>query len=581
MHMKYIKPTTPLKPIRFALIIVIILGAFLLSSCSAIATAFMQSETYLNDLEGIEDETQAETPLSGGQITVAMPTAVSSFNPLKVRNINMANLFTLVFESPLTLDTEGRIRGELVENWTVDTSGMVWTFYLRKDIQWHNGFGELTADDFVYTMDLIKKYNSDESIYSRYNRRIGDYYALDKYTFVLNTIDPLIDPNDNEAVPKPSSYIEYMMTFPVLCRAYYENIDDIDTVWPIGSGPYEFTSYDETKGIRLDVNDNWWKRKPYISSIMAVPVADAASEITAYEDQVLDLIGTSNLSANRYRKYGVTNVEEYLTQYYDCLVPNLYVARNGEEKFVHTVKGRQAIAYALNKSQIISKVLVNHAVATDVPIPPDSWLFDTSLSIYEHNQKEAIQLLEELGYTEFDEEGFRAKFNVDGELETLVIELMYPKELQDAYKQNVASLIEEQLEEIGMRIDLREVSEKIFQTKVTAGAFDLALISFYLDRNPDPKFMLHSSRFTSNYGYYRDEFMDAALDDCAVALTDEEKHAAFSEVQRIFLQQLPQISLYFRTNSLIYDDSINGISDFRALDLFHNIQSWYVISEVQ
>ncbi len=579
--MKYIKPIIHFKPIRIIVIAALFLSVFVFSSCSAIATAFMQSETYLNDLEDIEDEVKTETPLSGGQITIPMPETVASFNPLKVRNINMANLFTLVFESPLTLDTEGRIRGELIENWTVDTSGMVWTFYLRKDIQWHNGFGELTADDIVYTMDLITKYNSDESIYSRYNKRIGEYYALDKYTFVLNTVDPLIDPNDKEAVPQPSSYIEYMMTFPVLCRAYYENATDIDTLWPIGSGPYEFTSYDETEGIRLDVNDVWWKRKPYISSILAVPIADAASEITAYENQILDLVGTSNLSASRYRKYGVTNVEEYMTQYYDCLVPNLYVAKNGTEKFVHSVKARQAIAYALNKSQIISKVLVNHAVATDVPIPPDSWLFDTSLSIYEHNEKEAIRLLEELGYTEYDEEGFRAKINDEGELETLAIELMYPKELQDAYKQNVASLIEEQLESLGMRIDLREVSEKVFQTKVKAGAFDLALISFYLDRNPDPKFMLHSSRFTSNYGYYKDEFMDSALNACAVALTDEEKRAAYSDVQRLFLQQLPQISLYFRTNSLIYDDSINGITDFRALDLFHDIQSWYVISEVQ
>ena len=355
----------------------------------------------------------------------------------------------------------------------------------------------------------------------------------------------------------------------------------MDTRWPIGTGPYEFTSYQQETGIRMDVNDDWWKKTPFISSIMARPISDAASEVKAYNLQELDLVGTSDLSANRYRKYGVTNVEEYMTQYYDCLIPNLYIAKNGEPKFVHDIRGRQAIAYALNKSQIISKVLVNHAVATDVPIPPDSWLFDTSLSIYEHNKREAIRIIEEMGYTHFDEDGFRAKENDEtGELETLVIKLTYPKEIEDSYKQNIASLIEEQLEDMGMRIDLTELSIADYTKRIEAGNFDLALVSFYIDRNPDPRFMIHSTKQTSNYGYYKDEFMDIALEDCATTLDEEDRRKAYSRVQDMFLKQLPQISLYFRTNSLIFDDSIKGVTNYRSLDIFNEIQSWYVISEI-
>jgi len=578
-RLRFIQHITHLNSAKVILTTIVVLFALLFSSCSAVATVFMQDDSFVNDLEGIESEVRTETPLSGGQITIPMPTNLTTFNPLRVKNINMANIYTLIFESPLMIDIDGRIRAELVENWSVDSTGMIWTFNLRKDIQWHNGFGELTADDIVFTLDLIMDHEPETSIYARYNKRIGDYYAQDKYTFVLYSLDPATKYND-EAIPKPSANIEYMMTFPVLCKAYYETAENVDSRWPIGTGPYEFTSYEEETGIRMDVNDDWWKIKPYISSIMAKPIKDAASEVLAYNLQQLDLVGTSDLSANRYRKYGVTNVEEYMTQYYDCLIPNLYVPKNGEIKFVHDIRGRQAIAYALNKSQIISKVLVNHAVATDVPIPPDSWLFDSTLSIYEHNEKEAIRLIEEMGYTKFDEEGFRAKVNDETEeLETLVIELMYPKEIEDSYKQNIASLIEEQLENIGMRIDLRELPKKKYESSVDAGNFDLALVSFYIDRNPNPRFMISSSG-TANYGYYKDEFMDLALEDCGTALKEEDRKIAYSRVQEMFLNQLPQISLYYRTNSLIFDDSIKGVMNYRALDIFNEIQSWYVISEV-
>ena len=583
--MRYIRPITHLNStIKKAVLIVFLAALLFFTSCATISEVFLQEDTLVYEVDDIEQEARIVTPLSGGQINVAMPVNPPSFNPLKVRNINMANLYTLVFESPLSIDTDGVVRSNLVENWSVDSTGMIWTFQLRKNILWHNGLGELTSEDFIYTMDLLMDYSSDESFYARYNKRFGNFYAIDKYTFVLETIDPSIKRGDTETQPKPSSYIEYAMTFPILCKSYYEIADNIDTAWPIGTGAYEFTSYKDNVGIRLDVNDDWWKEKPYIDSINAIPIPDAASEILAYANQEIDLLGTSDRSANRYRKYSVTSVEEYMTQYYDCLVPNLYVPDNPDPsdiKFVHDIRARQAIAYALNKAQIISKGLINHAVATDVPIPPDSWLFDASLTIYEHNQNQAIQLIEEMGYTLYDEEGFRAKLNEEtGEIETLEIELMYPKEINDSYKQNIASLIEEQLESLGMKIKLRELKSVDFQKSITVGNFDLALMTFFIDRNPDPRFFLHGAG-TANYGRFKGEFMDIALNDCAVAITDDQKKSSYSRVQDEFLKQLPHISLYFMTNSLIYDYSIKGITNYRSLNIFNEVQSWYVISEVQ
>ncbi|MEX1308292.1 MAG: peptide ABC transporter substrate-binding protein [Eubacteriales bacterium] len=584
--MRYIKSFIPLMNKSKRVIMILIALSFsclFFSGCAAMESILNTENTYVLDANDISDQEKTITPLSGGEITIAMPTNLKTFNPLTENNINMINLYTLIFESPLSLDIDGQFRGDLIENWTVDTSGQVWTFYLRKNIQWHNGFGELTADDLVFTLDIITDMDTEDSIYARYNKRIGEYYALDKYTLVLNAVDPRTI-YDDEIEPEKSSYIEYAMTFPVLCKSYYENYETFDNLWPIGSGPYEFTDFDINEGIRLSVNDDWWKKQPYITTIRAIPMADAKGEIEAYANQVLDVIGTSEISANRYQKYGVTNVEEYMTQYYDCLVPNLYVSSTGEtdEMFIHDVRARQAIAYALNKSQIISKVLVNHAVATDVPIPPDSWLYDKTLSIYEYNEKRALALLYDMGYTERDENGFLAKMNEEtGELITCSFELMYPKELQDNYKTNIASLIEEQLEDIGIRVDLRELSSTLFTTKVEAGSYDVALMSFYLARNPDVRFMLHSSRSTANYGYYKDEDMDAALLACGAAVTDDEKKLAYSEMQKIFVEQLPQIPLYFMTNSLIYDDSIQGVSEFRDLNIYNDIQNWYVLSEVQ
>ncbi len=41
------------------------------------------------------------------------------------------------------------IEPDLAESWTVSDDGLEYTFYLRRGVQWHRGYGEVTADDVV------------------------------------------------------------------------------------------------------------------------------------------------------------------------------------------------------------------------------------------------------------------------------------------------------------------------------------------------------------------------------------------------------------------------------------------------
>ncbi|PON13255.1 hypothetical protein C2W62_35315, partial [Candidatus Entotheonella serta] len=42
---------------------------------------------------------------------------------------------------------------DLAEKWDVSDDGLVWTFYLRKGVQFHKKFGELTAEDVKYSFE--------------------------------------------------------------------------------------------------------------------------------------------------------------------------------------------------------------------------------------------------------------------------------------------------------------------------------------------------------------------------------------------------------------------------------------------
>ena len=49
--------------------------------------------------------------------------------------------------------TTAEVEPDLAESWTLSPDGTVWTFKLKKGVQFHKGFGELTAEDVKYSFE--------------------------------------------------------------------------------------------------------------------------------------------------------------------------------------------------------------------------------------------------------------------------------------------------------------------------------------------------------------------------------------------------------------------------------------------
>ena len=113
---------------------------------------------------------------------------------------------------------------------------------------------------------------------------------------------------------------------------------------------------------------------------------------------------------------------------------------------------------------------------------------------------------------------------------------------------------------------------------MSEGDFDLALCSFYLDNNPDVSFMLQTDA-EFNYGGYTDPQMDVLLAACKQALDDESMITAYAAFEDLFVQQAPQIGLYFRTNALLYSADITVSESLRDMMLFTTIPQWYLFTE--
>lgn len=498
-------------------------------------------------------------PAGGGELTFPIPDLESlvpkeTLNPLKTKNVELCNLFSLIYEQPIRMGNDGTFGPELAETWSVDDSGTDWTFNLRKGVKWQNGKGDFSADDVIYTIGLIKGYSSSVSDYAKYNDIIDDCKKID-----ANKVEIKLKEPGNAAL--------YFMTFPILCKSYCES-NDIDDATPIGTGSYNVKSYDKSKQMVFQANSSWWKQTPYIKNLTAVCYPQHTDELNAFSANKLNFLTTSTITVDTLKKYGVTASEDYLTQYYDCLVPN---SKSG---MFNDTNMRLALSLCLDKREIVSKALLGHAVATDYPVPPDSFLTGGASTNYEYNTTKAAALFEQAGWKDRDGDGILEK--VDGtQLKDLTINLLIQLDKEDTYRRDVANNIKSQLLKCGIDIVVVEEDKTKYASDLTNGNFDLALCSFYLDQNPDVSFMTGSGG-SANYGGFSDSGYDTLLESCKKALDEDSMKKAYIKMEDSFLQLAPQVSLYFRTNTLLYNATLNVSSNIRERNVFNTIPQWYL-----
>ena len=81
---------------------------------------------------------------------------------------------------------------DLAESWAMSDDGTEWTFKLRKGVQFHQGFGEMTAEDVKFSFERQIK-RTKGMLFAQNLDIIKDITVVDPYTvkFTLKSFDPV------------------------------------------------------------------------------------------------------------------------------------------------------------------------------------------------------------------------------------------------------------------------------------------------------------------------------------------------------------------------------------------------------
>jgi peptide/nickel transport system substrate-binding protein len=121
-----------------------------------------------------------QCPSKGGDITYAQGSKANSLDQHVSNTVSTRNIAMNIFESLMTRDDTNSPVPDLAESVAVSSNGMVYTFKLRRGVQFHNG-KEMTSADVAASYDRYKRIGWEKSTFTN----VEKWTTPDNYTFEI------------------------------------------------------------------------------------------------------------------------------------------------------------------------------------------------------------------------------------------------------------------------------------------------------------------------------------------------------------------------------------------------------------
>lgn len=490
-------------------------------------------------------------PVKGGIIRL-FSTTPDTLNPVLTNNFYVQDFSMLIFESIVKLDRSQKPIPGLADKWEVSSDGLTWTFHIRDGVLWHDN-EPLTSYDVEFTLEMINNSNlSINPIYRNITQNIATYAAIDRSTFKI-------------VLKTPNSFTAELMTFPILPKHYFLGEDLSKTpknMSPIGTGPYKFEAYKTNSDVILVRNENWWNSKnkgkdtpytPYIDKVDIRVFANRKDAIAAFQTKDVDVISLEKDESNRYNGRQDLLVKKYPNRNFE------FIALNSSRAPLNNKIVRQAIAHALDKAKLINEILPGEAIASDIPVIPDTWLYDSSILYYSPDGALAKEILSQNNIS--TPINLEMLVNNDNEKRLLI-----------------AQKISEQLKEVGINIHIKSVSWDTEIKQIKSRKYDLALIGVNTPATPDISFMYSSSEIQGgmNISGYSNASVDGYLSQMITEIDRDRKKGIFMNTREIINEEIPYIGLYFYYNEIVCNKKIRGEINPSLWSKYDTLPNWYI-----
>jgi peptide/nickel transport system substrate-binding protein len=254
-----------------------------------------------------------------------------------------------------------------------------------------------------------------------------------------------------------------------------------------------------------------------------------------------------------------------------------HLAFNQKHPWFSDKRVRQAIAYAVDKNEIVDVVLFGLGTPATGPYVPNTWPYNPNVKRYDYNPQKAKELLKEAGWEDRDGDGILDK---DGRPFSFTI----LTNAGNALRKNTATIIQWRLRKIGIKVDIRTVEWSTFVNQfIDKKRFEAVLLGWSIGLDADQYDIWHSSKTGPkelNFISYKNPEIDRLLEEGRGTFDKEKRKKCYFRMQEIIAEEQPYTFLYVPAALPVISSRFRGIEPAPA-GIGHNFIKWYVPQKEQ
>jgi len=291
---------------------------------------------------------------AGKTLRVAVSSDAWNLDVRKSSDVTALNVTKQVYNGLMNYDPDGNLFPDLAKGPPDQPDDGTYIFHLREGVQFQKGYGELTAEDVVYTFDTIRGViDTGQSFFLKlWLGSVEAVEAVDKYTVKFSLSEPYGDLPEVTALCK------------VISKKAAEKFGKDFTRNPVGSGPFELVEWLKDDRIVLKRFDKHFRQGiPKLDEIVIQVIPDDTIKVTNLITGQVDMmkeIPPRNLAQLKAAP-GIVVGQRSGSQ-----AEQMYFNTSAEP--FNDVNLRRAIGYAINRDAIANQVFFGMAQPSVAPM---------------------------------------------------------------------------------------------------------------------------------------------------------------------------------------------------------------------
>jgi len=474
-----------------------------------------------------------QSPRRGGTFVIAVEAEPAQAVGLLASDTQTWMVANNLFSGLVGLDFDFQPTPDLAESWTVSPDGLVYTFQLARNAQWHDG-RPVTSEDVEFSFNEIISKTHPRA--SSWWPLVASARALDPQTFEIRL---------KERYAPFMSVLGFTLAngTVIMPKHIYAGSDPKNNpanMRPVGTGPFKFVRWVAGSHIELARNDRYFRAaQPYLDRIVIQFLPDASARMLAFERGEVDFLHwyiTPHDQVARLRRDRRFDIVETGGE---AAATNEYILINLRNEYLKHTGVRQAIAYAIDFDEVRTKSLFGEGKsALSILNSGVKWAFKDSFAKYQKpDRQKAEQLLDAAGFPR-GANGTRFQ-----------IRLVWGQGRE--YEGRAAEIVRDHLQQVGIRVVVESFDRTTALNKVfRQWDFDMAHQLF--TTGPDPAIGL-TPRYHTNaiqrapssnaMGFSNpevDRIMDIEYQEAEIA----KRTALWHRVQDILAEEVPALPLF-------------------------------------